>query len=345
VTATDDHPNDLRVDLFLDCGAGKPKLPVAVALKPDSVSGTTASFSYNYDPSLACPNGMLKAVGTDGFSSTGFTTAGSAPVNPGPDTPRVAITTPTPSKEFLTYSLIPLRGSARDSNGEIADSGLQWALTGPISRTGTGHQVDLNPPASGGWPTGTYTLKLTGSNATKSATATTTFTVKTDADNDGMPADVEGQSCFTSGDNDPLNAYSDYDGDGIPNASDGQPCSPSTSYSAIVDFDPNTLQYGSSGTVVTMTVRVPFRNVAQVLSTSVRLTKIADADVSADPRFQSISWTVSNGVGIAKFDRAKLIQYLIGRDIHNRTISITIAGRSGAPPWSFEGSAMVFVQD
>jgi CSLREA domain-containing protein len=345
VTATDDHPADLRVDLFLDCGAGKPKLPVAVALKPDSVAGTTASFSYNYDPSLACPNGTLKAVGTDGFSSTGFTTAGSAPVNPGPDTPRVAITSPTPSKQFLTYSLFPLRGSARDSNGEIPDSGLTWSLTGPsITRTGTGHQVDLNPPASGGWPTGTYTLTLTGSNGTKSATATTTFTVKTDADNDGMPADVEGQSCFTSGDNDPLNAYSDYDGDGIPNASDGQPCSPATSYSAIADFNPDPLQLGTSNGVVTMSVTIPSRNVAQVLSTSVRLTKIADEDVSTDPRFQSISWTVQNGVGTAKFDRPKLIQYLLSRDIHNRLISITIAGRSGAPPWSFQGSDTVLVQ-
>jgi CSLREA domain-containing protein len=341
VTATDDH----RVDLFLDCGAGKPKLPVAVGLKPDSVSGTTASFSYNYDPSLACPNGMLKAVGTDGFTSTGFTTAGSAPVNPGPDTPRVAITSPTPNKQFLTYSLIPLRGSARDSNGELPDSGLHWSLTGPsITRTGTGHQVDLNPPASGGWPTGTYTLTLTGSNATKSATVTTTFTVKTDADNDGMPADVEGQSCFTSGDNDPLNAYSDYDGDGIPNASDGQPCSPSASYSAIADFNPDPLSLDPSNGVVTVSVNVPFRNVAQVLSTSVRLTRIADADVSTDPRFQNISFMVEKGVGLAKFDRAKLIQYLIGRNIHNRTISITIAGRSGAPPWSFEGTDTVFIQ-
>jgi hypothetical protein len=47
-----------------------------------------------------------------------------------------------------------------------------------------------------------------------------------------MPADVEGQSCFTTGDNDPLNAYSDYDGDGIPNSVDPQACTPATSYTA-----------------------------------------------------------------------------------------------------------------
>lgn len=79
VNATDDHPADMRLDLFLDCGAGKPKLPVAVALKPDSVGTTSASFSYNYDPSLACPNGTLKAIGNDGFTSTGFVAQGSTP--------------------------------------------------------------------------------------------------------------------------------------------------------------------------------------------------------------------------------------------------------------------------
>src|SRR5204863_3739321 len=107
VDATDDHPADVRVDLFLDCGAGKPKLPIAVGLKPDSAAGTSASFSYNYDPSLACPNGTLKAIGNDGFTSTGFTATGSTPVDPGPNTPRAAISSPEPSKALLTYTLIP----------------------------------------------------------------------------------------------------------------------------------------------------------------------------------------------------------------------------------------------
>jgi CSLREA domain-containing protein len=348
VAATDDHPQDMRVDLFLDCGPGKPKLPIAVALKPDSAAGTSASFSYNYDPSLACPNGTLKAIGNDGFTSTGFTTLGSAPVDPGPDKPRVAITNPVSGAQFLTYSLIPLRGSARDSTGELPDGGLTWSLTGPsgLTRSGTGHQVDLNPPTNGGWPSGTYTLTLTGANSTQSTTTTTTFTVATDADNDGIPASVESQSCFTTGDNDPLNAYSDYDGDGIPNASDPQPCTPATSYTATADFNPDPLPYSSTGNTVTVNITIPGRNVAQVIGSSVRITNIAGADVSSsnDPAFKNIAWTISSGVGIAKFDRQKLLAYLSGRGIHNRRITITVAGRSGAPPWTFQGSDSTFVQ-
>ena len=91
-------------------------------------------------------------------------------------------------------------------------------------------------------------------------------------------------------------------------------------------------------------IRIPGRNVAQVIGSSVRITRIADADVSSDPRFQNIAWTVTNGVGTAKFDRQKLITYLKGRGIHNRVITITVAGRSGAPPWTFQGSDTTLVQ-
>ena len=346
VNATDDHPADMRVDLFLDCGAGKPKLPIAVGLKPESAAGTSASFSYNYDPSLACPNGTLKAVGNDGFTSTGFTLAGQASVDPGPNLPRASISSPLNQKVFLTYSLIPLRGSVRDPDGELLDSQLHWTVTGPnVNRTATGHQIDLNPPAGGGWPSGSYTATLVGTNtAGKSGTATATFTVKTDADNDGMPVDVESQSCFTTGDNDPLNAFSDYDGDGIPNSVDPQACTPATSYTATADFNPDPLPVTSTGNTVTVEIRIPGRNVAQVMGSSVRITQIADDDVSRDPQFATIAWTVMNGVGIAKFDRQKLIQYLAGRNIHNRTISITVAGGSGAPRWTFQGIDTTFVQ-
>ena len=79
-----------------------------------------------------------------------------------------------------------------------------------------------------------------------------------------------------------------------------------------------------------MYVRVPGRNVAQVLASSVRITRIADQDVSTNNDFLNTAWTISNGVGTAKFDRQKLIQYLGQRNIHDRVISITVGGRRPA---------------
>jgi hypothetical protein len=95
---------------------------------------------------------------------------------------------------------------------------------------------------------------------------------------------------------------------------------------------------------VTATVRVPGKNIAQVLASTVRITRIADLDVSTNNDFRNIGWTISGGVGTAKFDRQKLIQHLAQRNIHNRLVTITVGGRSGAPPWSFEGSDTIFIQ-
>ncbi len=69
VTATGADPDNLRIDLVFRCGSVS--YPVAVALKPDSVTGTSASWSVNVDPSLigACPAGSgLVAIANDGFS-------------------------------------------------------------------------------------------------------------------------------------------------------------------------------------------------------------------------------------------------------------------------------------
>ena len=128
--------------------------------------------------------------------------------------------------------------------------------------------------------------------------------------------------------------------------SDPQPCNPASSYTAIVDVNPDPLPTGSSGSPITAYVRVPGRNVSQVLGSSVRITGIAGIDVSSNNDLKSTNWTVSNGVGTAKFDRQKIVQYLATNGIHNRVISITIAGTSsGSSPWSFSGSDSVFVKD
>ena len=340
-TATDDFPADDKLDVFLNCPNGM-KYVIAVGLSPDSVTSTKANWSFNYDASLTPSGCALQAVATDGFNRAASSSA--AVVN-GPNTLVPSITSPRQGQQLLQYSLIPLRGDARDGNGPLADSALSWSVTGPgISRAAAGRIVDLSPPQSGGWPAGSYTATLSATSGSQTKTASVTFTIVTDADNDGIPATVESQACFRSGDDDPLNAFVDYDGDGLVNANDPQPCTPAATSTAIVDFNPDPLPMPSSGTTVTVDVRVPGRSLAQILASSVRLTRIADADVSNDPRFQNIAWTIMNGVGTAKFDRQKLLQYLQSRNLHNRVITLTIAGRSGAPAWSFEGSDTTLVQ-
>src|SRR5439155_18865270 len=132
----------------------------------------------------------LEAVVNDGFSSTGFTTVGTVTPLPGVDRPRVSISSPLDGGHFLTYSLIPLRASARDAGGELPDASLALSLTGNgISRTGSGHQADFDPPADGEWPSGVYTLTVTATSANgATATARAQITDDTAADNDGIPA-------------------------------------------------------------------------------------------------------------------------------------------------------------
>lgn len=345
VTATDDNPADDTLDLYLDCGPTKPKQVIAVGLLPSNVTSQTASWSTNYDSSLAPALCSLEAVVMDGFTRSGFTETGTETVPDGPNAVVAAISSPREGATFLQYGLIPLRGSIRSAEGELPGSELRWTVDVPDTTTDIvvpgKNIVDLQPPQSGGWPNGTYTATLTKPGSTESsATDSVTFTVLTDADNDGIPKTVE-DSCLGGGDDDPLNADDDQDGDGIANANDPQPCVAATSYTAIIEFNPDPFPTLSTGNVVTVYVRVPGRNVGQVLSGSVRITRIADKPVS---NFPNIAWTVSGGVGTAKFDRQKLIQFLALNNIHNRFITVTVVGSSGAPAWSFEGSDTFFVQ-
>ena len=68
VTASDATPENLRLDLYYVCGGQS--MPIAVALTPEVTGATTASFQTNYDPSLSCAGGTIKASLTDGFLRT-----------------------------------------------------------------------------------------------------------------------------------------------------------------------------------------------------------------------------------------------------------------------------------
>jgi CSLREA domain-containing protein len=341
VSGSDDHAQDDVLDLFLDCGPGKGKFPIALAVPPGSATNTTANWSYNYDPSLACEGGQLKAVVNDGFLQSGFTATGTEPVESAQKDPFSAILSPGKGKTFLQYSGIPLKGLAFDpEDGALTP---QWKLIrnsdSAVVRTASGTTADLSPGTSG-WTPGAYTVELSATDsAGKTTTSTVGITIVTDADNDGIPATAEG-GCLGGSDTNPLDAYDDKDGDGIPNGEDPDPCVAQTgAYNAVMTFQPNPFPVPSSGNTVNVTVQVPYRNLTQVLSSSVAITKINNNPVN----FRNVSWKVTNNVGQALFDRQALVSYFISQNIHNRTVVFTIGGSSAAPTWSFTGVATTFV--
>jgi CSLREA domain-containing protein len=336
-----DGTGDDVLDLFLDCGPGKGKFPIALALPPNTASGTAASWTYNYDPSLACEGGQLKAVINDGFRQSGFTATGTEPVDSTQKDPFSAILSPGKGATFLQYSGIPLKGLAFDAeDGALTP---HWRLIkqsdSSVVRTATGSTADLSPPASG-WATGQYTVELTATDSAGRTTSSTVgITIVADADNDGIPASVDG-GCLGGSDTDPLNAYLDKDGDGIPNADDPDPCNAQTgAYNAIMTFQPTPFPVPSSGNTVNVTVQVPYRNLAQVGANTVKITAINGAGVT----IPNMSWKVTNNVGQALFDRQALITYFSSHNIHNQTVVFTISGSSAVPPWSFTGVATTSV--
>lgn len=333
--ASDDHPNNDRADIFLNCNGVH--YPVVVGLEPDSTTSSTASFSYSFDPSLSCASNSVTMVVNDGFLKTGFN-QGEANIDSSAKPPVAAIYGPPEGGKFLQYSGIALKGSAKDpEEGELKGADLQWSMSGH-GNVGTGTTIDLSP-AAGGWDPGTYTITLTATDSTgKTAKATSTIQILADSDNDGLSASEESQGCFASGgDSDPSNAYADNDQDGIPNVDDPEPCKAASDYNATVRFSVDQLSLSSTATTLTATVRVPYRNLSQVVPSSVRISKVGGKDVSGDARFQNIGWSVNAGTGTAVFDRQKIIQYLKSEGLTG-TVWFTISGKSLSPAWSFDGA-------
>jgi hypothetical protein len=345
VEATDDNPSQARATCYVDWGGIK--YPFDVSIPPTSFDEVNdkAIFECSLDPDTigATDAGQvtITAVVHDGFtqSNTATTTLSST------QTPPVAsIAAPTVGDTFLQFETIVLRGSALDlEQGHLTDSALVWTENvpaGPLSGGEDGEEVFLTPPA-GGWTPGTYTVTLTATDDDgNKSTDTVTFQILADADHDGIPANVESQSCFTSGDNDPTNARLDYDGDGIANDDDqyttNGPCV--REYNAIIDFDPDDLQRTPSGPPISVKVTVPGRNVSDIVSGSVKITKVVYVDsgghiTEANPNQLRTEWTARGAEGLAKFDRATFVSFLNSLGIANQRIAVEVSGDfiSGSP--------------
>jgi len=102
-------------------------------------------------------------------------------------------------------------------------------------------------------------------------------------------------------------------------------------YNAIIDWDPDNLQRMTSGTPISVKVRVPFRNVGQIVPSSVMITKITYVDANGDfaeahPNQRALSWSAMGAEALAKFDRQTFIRTLNTLGIANQTIMVEVSG-------------------
>jgi Tol biopolymer transport system component len=351
VRVSDDNAGENRLDILVDC-EGLTHV-AAVALEPDNVNSGIATWETNYDPSLTCANPTLRVAVSDGYNRV--VSGESEAVASEAKKPTAAIYSPSPGSTFDEYDLIPARGSGWDAeDGTIPDGDLQWKLTGPgYSATGTTQIADFSPPENG-FPNGVYELMLTVTDSDdQTDTATRSFTIVGDDDNDGLTNEEEALGClaaagkfnpeYASASLDPMNAFLDGDLDGIPNVDDGAVCTAASEYEATIQFDPTAIDRGSSG-VITARVTIPNRNMRDVSSAYVK--SINGVDVSANEDLDARQWLVAKGtnVGQAKIDRAPLNAFFAEHGIANQTVRIVIAGSGGAGSWTFEGVGLLGVR-
>ena len=359
VRATFDPDSDedhRKLDLIYAC-PGSPKYDVKVALEPEDATGQTETWMTNFDPVRVCPNGSLTAWVMDGWNRVSAPRA--VPVAAVDPPPVAAIYVPDVGPTLLEHAGLALHGSGKDSpDGELVGPGLRWFVgPTPMPANPTPYEVnysacnvarthcDIQPPGTSPnrhWPAGTsLTIRLVAADSTgQTHTDEVIIPVVADADNDGIPASAEGPC---GSDTNARDAYFDTDHDGYLAQNDyalgGNPCVASTSYPAdIVTFSPDTLYVPSIGTAVTMTVQLSLRDLKTVIRPSNGMNPVLKSISGVEVNIPNTGWTVDkNGLGVAKFDRQRVIQALQSLGLVGRTAYYTITGTSTGG-WSFEGT-------
>jgi hypothetical protein len=345
VKATDEDPNLLKASFFAVCT--DLNVPLAVGLSPTSVSGNEATFDYEFDAANICVDGVdatIMAIVNDGFLQAAPAQTSVA----ADDAPPVAVVSePASSTTLLEHASIGLSGAGFDlSDGVLPSSDLQWFLSGPgftDRAVASGSDAFVPSPALG-WDPGSYEARLvaTDSNGNTSEKRVS-FLILKDNDNDGVP--VSKETCAGGTDANPFDAFNDGDLDGFMNAADDDPCAAATSYEGSANFDPDNLFVPSSGNPVTITVRLPNRNLGLINASSVRIDRIGARDVSQVPGLAATSWSASGNSATAKFDRQILTQYLADNGYREGTVRIGITGSTLGSTWTFHASSWPRVHD
>ena len=199
-------------------------------------------------------------------------------------------------------------GAPRASSPERSPVDAHGA--GRLARRGTGTIVDLQPP-SGGWPNGG--LHGDADEAGEHERRHRHGDVR-GRDRRGQrrhSEDGRGLVSRAGGDDDPTNADDDQDSDGIAE----RQRSAAVHRREVVHRD----RRRQSGPAADGIEREPDHRLRARARPERRAGRspracgsreIADEDVSTTDNFRTTAWTVSSGVGTAKFDRQKVVQYL-----------------------------------
>lgn len=189
VHATSFNQNSLA-DFYYHC-PNTPYFPIAVAVPHTGTAtphGSAFDLTFNAQINGALvPGGTctLTALVSDMFqrsdpASDPQATTTLLVTRKGPQD--VAIYTPSNGAVFSTRATILATGGGSDPEGGAMT--FNWTLAGPSTQSiPSGPSATLTPP-TGGWPIGTYTLTLTGTDTPADGnpgTATTTFSVVADS--------------------------------------------------------------------------------------------------------------------------------------------------------------------
>jgi hypothetical protein len=178
-----------------------------------------------------------------------------------------------------------------------------------------------------------WTIKLTVTDsAGRTSSTSVTYTIFPDADHDGIRADKDKTCGGANADNDPTNADADPDHDGIATRDDPAPCT--SANNATVNFDPDTLNTGSTGTPVTLYINFTSGDLNQVPRTNVRIVQIGNYATN----FVAMSWSANSASsGMAQFDRTAINSFLIQNGLKGMYVPFVVTGSNTTPTFTFRG--------
>lgn len=277
IPVTDETPQNVRLDIYADCGAGVIS-PLVTATRPSASTASTSTTEVTFSTERTCAAPVIQIDATDGYS---VTVKRLDPV-PGTSLPSGAIYSPKDGSTQLAFQPLVIAGEANGTYTYTltgpAGSGYE---SGPVINPGGEPSVVVQPGANGFKP-GVYAVRLVTSGPAGSYVTVSQVTVLADADGDGIPDSDDTQakhSCYPADAvTNPVNAETDYDGDLLISLIDPDPCT--SALNATIDFDANSINLASSGQSLTVYVTTNAFDLRRLTAAQTRVAQFGSYAVS-----------------------------------------------------------------